>query len=139
VKSVHIMAPGVDILSTTLSDRADNYETMSGTSMASPCAGGAVALLWAIYPTETHSQILGRIYRNVDKVSGRAVPVKYGGRINLLKAIVDQSITPDDFGKGSGGCSSYPSQNWHLSGILPYLVVLMFAVWKGLKIRLHKA
>lgn len=45
--SVHVFAPGVDILSTVPSDE---YETNSGTSMAAPVVTGLAALIMAYYP-----------------------------------------------------------------------------------------
>ncbi len=46
-RSVHIGAPGVDILSTVL---GSNYEQMSGTSMATPFATGLAGMIKASYP-----------------------------------------------------------------------------------------
>ena len=48
VKSVHLAAPGKDILSTWLGDA---YEEHSGTSMATPVVAGVAALALATRPT----------------------------------------------------------------------------------------
>jgi len=65
-RSVHIGAPGTDILSTT----PDNgYETHSGTSMATPHVTGVAALLKAQDPTRDWTAI-----RNIILSSGKSVP-----------------------------------------------------------------
>ena len=49
-KSVDVFAPGVDIYSTL---PENEYEQMSGTSMASPVVTGVAALVWSYYPDLT--------------------------------------------------------------------------------------
>lgn len=51
---VDVWAPGLNILSTK---KGGGTTTMSGTSMASPHAGGAAALYWGRYPTATASAV----------------------------------------------------------------------------------
>lgn len=46
-KTVDVFAPGVDIYSTT---PGDDYESLSGTSMAAPVTTGVAALIMAYYP-----------------------------------------------------------------------------------------
>ncbi len=77
--SVDIFAPGVDILSTT----PDNtYATFSGTSMASPTAAGAAALLWSYGPdlpmAEVRSLLVdtGRRYPRLRVNTPEGVPAR---------------------------------------------------------------
>lgn len=52
--TVDLAAPGSDILSTT---PGSSYSVYSGTSMATPHAAGAAALLWSLFPGATWQQI----------------------------------------------------------------------------------
>jgi len=56
-KSVHIAAPGVDIVSTVPTAKgAAGYAYMSGTSMAAPHVTGAAALYASLNPCATAAQ-----------------------------------------------------------------------------------
>jgi subtilisin family serine protease len=57
-KTVHIAAPGVQILSTV---PGNNYEAHNGTSMAAPHVAGAAALIKARYPQLKASEIKARL------------------------------------------------------------------------------
>jgi subtilisin family serine protease len=52
-----VVAPGVDILAAYGTDDAIEYGVISGTSMASPHAAGAAALLTALHPSWTPAEI----------------------------------------------------------------------------------
>jgi subtilisin family serine protease len=53
-----LMAPGNLIVSTTVNSQGQNvYASYSGTSMATPHAAGAAALLWSNFPSCTNKQI----------------------------------------------------------------------------------
>jgi subtilisin family serine protease len=82
--SVDLHAPGGSILSTY---RNGGYATMSGTSMASPHAAGAAALVAANTPTATAFQIKSALIGSVDQspaLAGRSVA---GGRLNAARAV----------------------------------------------------
>lgn len=78
VKSVHVAAPGKDILSTWL---GDNYREASGTSMATPYVSGVAALVIAIEPTITLEKLRERLIGSVDKLDSLSGKVASGGRI----------------------------------------------------------
>ncbi len=65
------------------------YGLMSGTSMATPMATGAVALVASVYPNETVQQIRDRIIGGVVPLSADGEKVASGGRIDLESAIAN--------------------------------------------------
>lgn len=66
--SVHIGAPGENILSLAMSQSGQLVTRMSGTSMAAPHVAGAAALIKAAYPESTAQQIRNRILYGSDKI-----------------------------------------------------------------------
>ena len=90
--SVDLGAPGSSIYSTVAtSDTA--YASYSGTSMATPHVSGALALLAAQYPTETHAGLISRLLNGTDPIpalTGKA----QAGRLNLAKALVSTNTPP---------------------------------------------
>jgi len=84
--NVDLAAPGEQIFSTYAAQ--DNfYFANSGTSFAAPFVTGAVALMLAKYPTETHQQIISRILNATDPLPSLAGKCVTGGRLNLRKAL----------------------------------------------------
>ena len=97
--SVDLMAPGVEMWSTTTSGTSDaTYTQGQGTSFAAPVVAGAVALLIAEYPNDTVSQRVGRVVNTnaVDVIPGLSGQCVTGGRLNLAKLLpaADVSTLP---------------------------------------------
>lgn len=81
--TVHLGAPGVDILSTTLNG---TYSYFSGTSMATPHVSGA-ALLVLSQCALNSSALKTDILNNIDPIPSLAGITITGGRLNVNKAI----------------------------------------------------
>lgn len=95
-RSVHLAAPGVNIMSTMPSVATKEmvaagmkagYGSIDGTSMATPYVAGAAALYWASAPKATVAEVKGRLLASVDKVSALEGKVQSGGRLNLAKLV----------------------------------------------------
>lgn len=84
VKTVHIAAPGKDILSTWLNDQ---YREASGTSMATPYVSGTAALVLAANPDLSVAKLRERLLKSVDKLDVLNGKVESGGRLNAAKAL----------------------------------------------------
>ncbi len=84
IKTVHIAAPGKDILSTWLGDK---YREASGTSMATPYVAGTAALILASEPKLSVEKLRERILSSVDKIDSLDGKVESGGRLNAAKAV----------------------------------------------------
>jgi subtilisin family serine protease len=91
--SVHLGAPGVNILSTT---RSNTYSYFAGTSMATPHVSGAAALVLskAGNGAMTVAQVKAAILNNVDAVPSMAGITRTGGRLNLYKAVTGGAPPP---------------------------------------------
>ena len=88
--SVDVAAPGVAILST---EPGGGYQSMDGTSMASPHVSGVAALVRAAYPSWTVSQVRAQILRTVRRVPALAGVVATGGVVNAAAALELQPVT----------------------------------------------
>ncbi len=83
-KTVHIAAPGKDILSTWLNDQ---YREASGTSMATPQVAGVAALIVASEPKIKVEELRKRLLSSVDKLDALDGKVENSGRLNASKAL----------------------------------------------------
>ncbi|RMG25143.1 MAG: hypothetical protein D6732_22745, partial [Methanobacteriota archaeon] len=89
--SVDIAAPGSSILSTYPNN---NYNTISGTSMATPHVSGAAALLLANDPTLTPLQLKQKLMDNVDPVPAFNGKIVSGGILNVYRALTGAAPPP---------------------------------------------
>jgi subtilisin family serine protease len=87
MKTVHVAAPGVYILSTIPQNLFSDKDFDSGTSMAAPHVSGLAGLLYSYYDYFNYSQIRGTILRYVDYLSSLDGWIQRSGRINAYKAI----------------------------------------------------
>jgi subtilisin family serine protease len=81
VTSVDLVAPGVNILSTTPNN---TYSLFDGTSMATPHVTGAVALLMGYNSSLTNNEVKWRILKGSDY---KGLPVFTGGRLNINNSL----------------------------------------------------
>ena len=84
IKTVHIAAPGKDIMSTWLND---DYREASGTSMATPYVAGVAALILANEPKMSVEKLREKLLKSVDKIDSLNGKLESGGRINAAKAL----------------------------------------------------
>lgn len=83
-KSVHIAAPGKEILSTWLHGE---FYVASGTSMATPEVSGVAALVLSVNPKMTVAELRKRLESTTDKLASLKGKVATGGRLNAAKAV----------------------------------------------------
>lgn len=102
--TVDLGAPGVHYFSTLPTYEvvltrdygySQNYDFLSGTSMASPCAAGAAALLLAKDPSLTPCEVKSLLLEYVDPVSSLAGKTVSGGRLNLAAGIAGEPVDTD--------------------------------------------
>lgn len=90
-KSVHVGAPGVNIVSASNAD----FLSASGTSMAAPFVTGIAALLKAQEPLLTHLQIKDRIISTTEPMSGLQNKTLNRGLANAYRALTNKLTTPE--------------------------------------------
>ena len=83
-KSVHVAAPGKDILSTWLNGA---YREASGTSMATPYVSGIAALIVASEPRISVKELRDRLLNTADKLDSLAGRVAADGRVCAANAL----------------------------------------------------
>lgn len=86
-KSVHVTAPGSNILSTY---KRGAYTTMSGTSMATPHIAGIVGLMLSVEPNLSPLQIRERLIQSSVKTSKLSAASLSGGRVDSFKALTNK-------------------------------------------------
>jgi subtilisin family serine protease/PKD repeat protein len=93
---IELAAPGVSIYSTmptyhvTLNDYGyfNDYDYMSGTSMACPHVAGTAALIWSQYLDATNDWVRAQLRCTVDDLGVSGFDEYYGyGRVNARKAV----------------------------------------------------
>lgn len=82
--TVHIAAPGVDILSTVPGDK---YASYSGTSMATPHVAGAALLIANANPGISNEDLIALLLDTVDQKDSLQGKVITGGRLNVGNAL----------------------------------------------------
>jgi len=83
-KSVHVAAPGEEILSTWLEH---SFSEKKGTSMATPFVAGVAALILSQNPKMSVDDLRAKLLKSVDPVPSLKGRVTSGGRINAAKAV----------------------------------------------------
>lgn len=82
-KTVHIAAPGKEIISTWLNQ---DFREASGTSMAAPHVAGAAALILSLEPDIPVDKLKQRILTSAEKIASLKGKVSSGGKLNVSKA-----------------------------------------------------
>lgn len=99
-ESVDIAAPGSSILSTWgSSDTA--YQTISGTSMATPHVAGAAALLSSHNQALSAASLKATLMNTADPLTQWNGIVKTGGRLNAANALQNQTVCGFNLGSNS--------------------------------------
>ena len=115
LKTVHVAAPGDEILSTVTDG---SYGVYSGTSMASPHAAGVAGLLLTEFPELTPQQVKERLIYNSDAVPALSRASQSRGRINAARTLeTDEAnpASPNDF-RAKSANSNGTTLNWTTTG-----------------------
>lgn len=90
-RTVHMGAPGVNVYSST----GGNYDSWSGTSMATPHVSGVAALVWSHEPKMTALEIKQRLIATVRPIAGLRGKTRSGGLVNAYNALSNTHALPD--------------------------------------------
>lgn len=121
-QSVHILAPGQDILGVVVGTFNGNsyvsqYDVKRGTSQAVPHVSGVAALIWAANPALAATDVRQIIINSADKLPNGEQYVLAAGRLNAYRALLiatgqDPALADRGFTStkaatkaSSGGCS----------------------------------
>jgi subtilisin family serine protease len=106
---VDVTAPAVDVY-TTDADNDSDYDSVSGTSFATPLTAGLVALIWSYNPSLTPDQVESVLKQGCDDLGDSGVDNTYGyGRIDVygsLSLVDPQCETDSDCDYGNL-CTTY--------------------------------
>lgn len=98
--STDIAAPGSSILS-TYNGSNSSYTTLNGTSMATPHVAGAAALLAGYNPSLSPASIKATLMNTVDLLPAWSTLVRSGGRLNVSRALQNQTVCSAQLGASS--------------------------------------
>jgi thermitase len=90
-KTVHLGAPGVNILSST----GGAYDSWSGTSMATPHVSGVAALVWGNETNLTAAEVKARLLTTARPLAGLRGKTITGGLLNAYNAVSNTTPAPD--------------------------------------------
>jgi subtilisin family serine protease len=91
---IDVAAPGTNILATVLNN---GYGTKSGTSMSTPNAAGAAALIWGANPNWNRYQVAAQLLYfvdNIDALNPAFAGLLGTGRVNPFKALTNTLPAP---------------------------------------------
>ena len=111
--SVHVAAPGKNILSTV---PGGGYEIFSGTSMACPHVSGMATLLWSENPSLTYLEVKDRLIATSTPVASLRSGVVAKGRVNTVN-LVDNFVPPSNEPKAS----DWVTESYALESTHPYV------------------
>ncbi|OFZ28513.1 MAG: subtilase [Bdellovibrionales bacterium RIFCSPHIGHO2_01_FULL_40_29] len=110
-RTVHMGAPGVNIYSST----GGNYDSWSGTSMATPHVSGVAGLVWAHEPELTALELKARLIATVTPVAGLRGKTRTGGIVNAYNALTNTVAPPDP-----NDPLNWATQPYELASASPY-------------------
>jgi hypothetical protein len=109
--AVDLAAPGASVRGAFNTTPGNEYNYLSGTSMATPHVAGAASLLFARHPSLTAAQVRLALLAGVDQRSAYSCAAVTGGRLNLQQslAIADTLASGGSASMPSSTCTSPPS------------------------------
>jgi serine protease len=117
--SVELTAPGVDVLSTTTETRG-SYETLSGTSMATPVVSGVAGLTLAQWSSLSNSDLRNHLKGTAADV-GLSSDEQGSGQVDAAAAVTTEPGSGGgDGGDGGSGDSTSSSVTGSLSSYADY-------------------